>query len=160
MNDVFAGYACIFNEVDLGNDVVLPSAFAQTMNDKMPQNISMLWQHDPNQPIGRWEEFRIDDKGLFVMGRLSTKSSHARDVAFMIEDKVIDGLSIGFKTRRAVQKTKQNTRYIYDLDLWEISVVTFPMQPSARITRLNSAITRPTASTEQRMAQAAAELRA
>lgn len=133
MNEVFEGYACIFNQQDLGNDVILPSAFEQSLIEKMPQNISMLWQHDPNQPIGRWQEMHVDEKGLYVVGRLSVETRQARDVAIMIEDKVIDGLSIGFKTRRAVQKAQKSTRYIHDIDLWEISVVTFPMQLNARI---------------------------
>ena len=71
----------------------------------------------------------------------------------MIADNVIDGLSIGFKTRRAVQKARKSTRYIQDVDLWEISVVTFPMQPNARILR-------PKPEINQRIAEAAAGLRA
>lgn len=133
MNDIFAGYACIFNHVDLGNDVIMPKAFEASLREKAPQNISMLWQHDPNQPIGRWEEMKIDQTGLFVVGRLSTDTSQGHDVAVMIEDNVVDGLSIGFKTRRAVQSAKQAARYIHEIDLWEISVVTFPMQLNARI---------------------------
>lgn len=153
MNDVFAGYACIFNEVDLGNDVILPAAFEASLAEKMPHNISMLWQHDPNQPIGRWEEMRIDKKGLYVVGRLSIDTRQAHDVAVMIADNVIDGLSIGFKTRRAVQKARKSTRYIQDVDLWEISVVTFPMQPNARILQ-------PKPEIGQRIAEAAAAMRA
>ena len=153
MNDVFAGYACIFNEVDLGNDVILPTAFEASLREKMLHNISMLWQHDPNQPIGRWEEMRIDKKGLYVVGRLSIDTRQAHDVAVMITDHVIDGLSIGFKTRRAVQKARKSTRYIQDVDLWEISVVTFPMQPNARILQ-------PKPEINQRIAEAAAAMRA
>lgn len=133
MNDLFSGYACIFNEIDLGNDVVMPSAFERSLSEKKPQDISMLWQHDPNLPIGRWEEFKVDEKGLYVVGRLSIAVRQALDVANLIADNVIDGLSIGFKTRRAVQRARESTRYIHEVDLWEISVVTFPMQPAARI---------------------------
>lgn len=135
MNDIFAGYACIFNQVDLGNDIILPSAFEKCLAQKQPNDISLLWQHDPNQPIGKWLELKADAKGLYVVGRLSVKTAQAHDVAIMIEDEVIDGLSIGFNTRNATQKSRDQTRLIHDLDLWEISIVTFPMQVKARIAK-------------------------
>lgn len=153
MNDIFAGYACVFNQVDLGNDVILPQAFARCLAEKPKQNISMLWQHDPNQPIGIWQDIFVDEKGLYVVGRLSTQARQARDVAIMIADKVIDGLSIGFKTRDAQQKARQSTRYIHDLDLWEISIVTFPMQLGARIESRQSPL-------EQRITAATTAMRA
>lgn len=133
LNEYFEGYACIFNQLDLGNDIILPEAFNNSLGEKTPNNISMLWQHDPNQPIGTWQEMFVDPVGLYVVGRLAIETRQARDVAFMIADMVIDGLSIGFKTRRAVQKAQKSARYIQDIDLWEISVVTFPMQLNARI---------------------------
>ncbi|MBL1420250.1 MAG: HK97 family phage prohead protease [Alphaproteobacteria bacterium] len=97
MNDVFAGYACIFNEVDLGNDVILPAAFEASLREKMPQNISMLWQHDPNQPIGRWEEMRIDKKGLYVVGRLTTHNIMARLEQIFDELPANDDLTLGYE---------------------------------------------------------------
>ncbi len=133
IDGVFEGYACIFDEVDLGNDIILSDAFEKSLRAKNAQNISMLWQHDPMQPIGKWLEIKIDQKGLFVVGELSVRTRHARDVAIMIKDNIVDGLSIGFKTQKAVQKRRQAVRVIKQLDLWEISIVTFPMQPNARI---------------------------
>lgn len=133
MNEEFEGYACLFDQIDLGNDVVVRGAFERSLAEKLPHKISMLWQHDPSQPIGVWQTIQTDEKGLYVTGRLSTDISQAHDIAVMLDDRVIDGLSIGFKTRRAVQKARQSARYIHDIDLWEISIVTFPMQLGARI---------------------------
>ncbi len=135
----FGGYACLFNQLDLGNDIILPAAFNGSFSlDKLSQ-VRMLWQHDPSQPIGRWEEIKVDKKGLYVVGRLSLNNHQSHDIATMLNDKIVDGLSIGFKTRRAIQKRQESVRYIQDLELWEISIVTFPMQPNARITEPNLA---------------------
>ena len=92
----------------------------------------MLWQHDPAQPIGVWDEVREDEKGLWVKGRLLSTVAKGREAIELLSAGAIDGLSIGYRTVRA-SKSEKGTRLLTELDLWEVSLVTFPMLPSARI---------------------------
>jgi HK97 family phage prohead protease len=92
----------------------------------------MLWQHDPAQPIGIWEEVREDDQGLYVKGRLLDTVTKGREAAALIAAGAIDGLSIGYRTLRAT-KTEKGQRLLNELELWEVSLVTFPMLQTARV---------------------------
>lgn len=129
------GYASLFGATDLGRDVVLPGAFAASLARRGARGIRMLWQHDPAEPIGTWHAIAEDLRGLHVEGRLAVASSRARDVAALVEAGAVDGLSIGFRTVRARRDPARNVRLIAEIDLWEISVVTFPLMPGARIDR-------------------------
>jgi phage head maturation protease len=93
----------------------------------------MLYQHDPAAPIGVWTELREDERGLFVRGKLSGGVTRAREVHALMRAGALDGLSIGFRTVRARADAKTGIRHILEADLWEISVVTFPMLPGARV---------------------------
>jgi hypothetical protein len=92
----------------------------------------MLWQHDPAQPIGVWDEVREDGRGLYVKGRILTDVEKGREAAALIGAGAIDGLSIGYRTVRA-QKDGKGQRLLSELELWEVSLVTFPMLPDARV---------------------------
>jgi HK97 family phage prohead protease len=92
----------------------------------------MLWQHDPAQPIGVWDEVREDDRGLHVRGRILADVARGREAAALVRAGAIDGLSIGYRTLRAA-KDGQGKRRLLELDLWEVSLVTFPMLRSARL---------------------------
>lgn len=129
----FEGYASLFGKVDLGRDVVERGAFAASLGKRGAGAIRMLFQHDPNAPIGTWSEIREDARGLFVRGRLALQSARAREVHSLMKEGALDGLSIGFRTVRARTEAKTGIRRIVEVDLWEISVVTFPMLPEARI---------------------------
>lgn len=129
---VFEGYASLFNLPDLGKDVVEPGAFAQSLARRGPAGIKLLWQHDPGEPIGRWLSLQEDGRGLFVRGRLSLGVRRARDIHALMRDGAVDGLSIGFRTLRQ-RAEPRGLRRLLQIDLWEISVVTFPMLPQARI---------------------------
>ncbi len=135
----FSGYASLFNKPDLGRDVIEPGAFARSLATRKAGGIRMLFQHDPNQPIGTWEEIREDARGLFVRGRLATGAARAREVLSLLRAGALDGLSIGFRTVRARADRLAGVRRILEADLWEISVVTFPMMPEARVGRVKSA---------------------
>ncbi len=93
----------------------------------------MLFQHDPNEPIGVWLDIREDGEGLFVKGRLTTEVERAREVLSLMRAGALDGLSIGYRTVRGRTDAKTGVRRLIEVDLWEISVVTFPMLPEARI---------------------------
>lgn len=132
---VIEGYASLFGEVDSGGDIVARGAFTKSLASLAAKNgkVKMLWQHDPSQPIGVWDEIREDAKGLFVKGRILTSLSKGREVADMIKAGVIDGLSIGYRTIDAA-KDQGGNRVLNEVELWEISVVTFPMLESAKVT--------------------------
>ena len=91
----------------------------------------MLWQHDPAQPIGRWLSIAEDGRGLRVRGELNLAVARAREVHALLRDGAIDGLSIGFRVERS--RPAAGLRRLEKLDLWEISVVTFPMLPGVRV---------------------------
>ncbi|SNS16445.1 prohead peptidase. Unknown type peptidase. MEROPS family U35 [Sphingomonas laterariae] len=125
----FAGYAAIFDHVDRGGDVVRPGAFARAVRAG-PKAVPLLWQHDPGRPIGRIEYLAEDRRGLRVIGRLSMADAAAREAAVALRAGSVEGLSFGYRVRRSVDRTN---RELMDLDLVEVSLVTFPMQPKARV---------------------------
>jgi HK97 family phage prohead protease len=129
----FAGYASLFGQADLGRDVVERGAFAASLRRRGAAGIRMLFQHDPAQPVGRWLTIREDEKGLFVKGRIARDAAKAREVLALMRDGALDGLSIGFRTVRARREAGTGLRRILEADLWEISIVTFPMLPGARV---------------------------
>ena len=133
----FSGYASLFGEVDLGKDAIEAGAFLKSIQTRGAAGIRMLWQHDPNQPIGTWTEVREDKRGLYVEGKLAKGVAKATEVLELMRSGAIDGLSIGFKTIKAKADTA-GIRHIHEADLWEISVVTFPMLPSARVGQVKS----------------------
>lgn len=141
----FSGYASLFGKVDLGRDVVERGAFARSLERRGAAGIRMLFQHDPNEPIGVWTEICEDRRGLFVRGRLALEASRAREVHALMRGKALDGLSIGFRAARARTDPRTGIRHIHEADLWEISVVTFPMLPQARVELVKGAATPRTA---------------
>ncbi|WP_111735019.1 HK97 family phage prohead protease [Roseovarius amoyensis] len=133
-DSVIEGYASLFGSRDRGGDIVEKGAYARSLARLAAEGrqVKMLWQHDPAQPIGVWNEVREDDKGLFVRGQLLESVARAREAAALIAAGAIDGLSIGYRTIRAV-KNGEGRRLLRELELWEVSLVTFPMLPSARV---------------------------
>ena len=129
----FSGYASLFGQVDLGKDIVEQGAFARSLRTRGAAGIRMLFQHDPAEPIGVWTEIREDERGLFVRGRLSADVARAREILSLMRGGALDGLSIGFRAVRARSEAGSGVRRILEADLWEISIVTFPMLPGARI---------------------------
>lgn len=129
----FCGYASLFGKVDLGKDVVERGAFSASLRARGAPGIRMLYQHDPNEPIGSWTEIREDARGLFVRGRLTREVARAREVLSLMRAGALDGLSIGFRAVRTRREAAGGVRRILEADLWEISVVTFPMLPGARV---------------------------
>lgn len=130
---VFEGYASLFGVEDLGRDVVAPGAFRRSLSIRGADGVRMLLQHDPAQPLGVWERIHEDARGLFVRGRLALAAFKSREVHALMRAGAIDGLSIGFKAVKASTDRRTGVRRLTEIDLWEISIVTFPMQPAARI---------------------------
>lgn len=132
---VIAGYASLFDQTDQGGDTVRPGAFAKALKRLAAEGrqVKMLWQHDPAQPIGVWQDIREDARGLWVKGTLLPEVAQAREALALIQAGALDGLSIGYRTKRA-HKAPDGQRHLLELDLWEVSLVTFPMLSSARLT--------------------------
>lgn len=131
---VIAGHASLFGRVDQGGDMVLPGAYAKGLARmaREGRKVRMLWQHDPARPIGIWDEVREDATGLYVKGRILTDLAQGREAAALVEAGAIDGLSIGYRTVRA-DRDRSGVRRLAEVDLWEVSLVTFPMQAEARV---------------------------
>lgn len=131
---VIEGYASLFGAKDQGGDIVQKGAYGASLGKlaSAGHGVKMLWQHDPSQPIGIWDEVREDARGLWVKGRLLTDVEKGREAAALIAAGAIDGLSIGYRTVKA-KKNDKGQRLLQELELWEVSLVTFPMLPSARV---------------------------
>ena len=150
--EVIEGYASLFGTPDQGKDIVTRGAYAASLvaHQSRGSKVKMLWQHDPAQPIGVWEEVREDATGLWVKGRILESVEKGREASALLQAGAIDGLSIGYRTLRT---TKDGTgrRLLTELELWEVSLVTFPMLPSARVAAKG---TRPDEAAMDELAQA------
>jgi uncharacterized protein len=132
----FSGYASVFGETDLGKDIIEPGAFSRSLHARGAGGIRMLFQHDPAAPLGRWMTIHEDARGLYVEGQLSSGVAKADEVHRLMKTGALDGLSIGFQTVRSRRDARTGIRHIMEADLWEISVVTFPMLPAARVSEV------------------------
>jgi len=123
----FAGYAALFDIADAGRDTIRRGAFARTLaarSDLLP----LYWQHRPDQPIGVIEQVSEDARGLRVIARIERPDSRA---AHLLAAGKVNGLSFGFRTRMARQS--QAGRELLEIDLFEVSLVTHPLQHGARV---------------------------
>lgn len=138
---VIEGYASLFGKRDQGGDVVRPGAYAGSLKRLAAagRRVKMLWQHDPTQPIGVWDELREDATGLWVRGRILAEVEKGREAAALLAAGAIDGLSIGYRTVTS-QRDAQGQRLLTELELWEVSLVTFPMLPEARVSAKGDAL--------------------
>jgi len=132
---VFEGYASVFGVVDQGMDVVERGAFRKSLGSR---RVKMLWQHDMAQPIGVWDEITEDERGLFVRGRLLKEVDKGREAMALLRAGAIDSMSIGYRTMEAIPEGDGRVRKLTEIDLFEISLVTFPMLPDAKITAVKA----------------------
>lgn len=134
----FEGYGSIFGNVDSYGEKVMPGAFVESLarHKREGSNVLMLWQHDPSQPIGVWEDLAEDAKGLWGKGRLLLDIQRAREVHTLAKNRAIGGLSIGYREEDTDQDGA--VRILKKLALYEISPVTFPANRRARIESVKS----------------------
>ena len=130
---VFEGYASTFGVLDLGGDIVVKGAYAGTLRERGAKGVKLLFDHNPSQPIGVWDDLREDDTGLYGRGRLLLDIEKGREVHALMKAGAIDGLSIGYRVVNASRDAKTGARMLEELDLREISVVTFPMNETSLI---------------------------
>lgn len=130
----FEGYASVFNAIDQQNDAIAPGAFTASLAKwkKEGHLPKLLWQHDPHEPIGLWDFMEEDTYGLFVRGHLLLNLPKGREAYVLLKEGVVDGLSIGFLPRKSHPEGR--TRVIDQVDLYEVSLVTFMANPLAYVT--------------------------
>lgn len=139
---VFEGYASTFNNADLTGDIILPGAFKGSIRSKGKKGIKLLLDHSSGSRVGRLEEIAEDEKGLFIQGRINLEKVIGRDTLSDLKFGSLDALSIGFRipnSKRDVEWSEDGeTRTIKRVDLWEVSLVTFPANLRARVTNIKA----------------------
>ena len=137
----FEGYASVFNNKDLGNDVIKQGAFAKSIYDKKPKQIKLLYQHKTDEPIGVIDSLEEDKRGLKIKGRLAMGTQKGKEVFELMKMGALDSMSIGYRLKPDGYKydPKDKRRIIKSVDLMEISLVTFPMNPKAKVTKVKLA---------------------
>ena len=148
----FEGYGSVFATIDSYNDTIAKGAFKATLREwkatkKLPK---LLLQHggggifggssaEDQTPIGKWEEMTEDDHGLFVRGRLfDIDTDRVKSTYAAMKEGELDGLSIGFRTRKSKTDNDTGIRTLTDIQLWEVSLVTFPANDPARISEVRA----------------------
>lgn len=132
---VFSGIASVFGHLDAGGDIVEQGAFKVSLARHATEKTApaMLWQHDQTQPIGVWTKLEETADGLYVEGRLVLEATKAREAHALMKAGALNGLSIGYGTVVEEWDHENGVRLLKELDLWEVSIVTFPMCEPARV---------------------------
>ena len=135
------GYASVFGVIDNYDDVIAAGSFGQTLNEHKTAGTmpAMLWQHDSDSPIGVWTEMVEDANGLRVKGMLALATERGKEAQALLKMRAINGLSIGFLPKEWKDDAKTNIRTLTRVDLWEVSLVTFPANVKARVTNVKAA---------------------
>ena len=136
----FRGYGSVFGVVDAMCDVVAPNAFDRSLASHrragtMP---AMLWQHDSRQPIGVWHGIAEDGAGLRVEGRLALRTQGGAEAYELLKINALNGLSIGYLAVASSLDERTGRRVLTEIDLWEVSLDTFPANPAARVTAIKT----------------------
>lgn len=138
---VFAGYASVFGgDPDSHGDVIAPGAYTDSIAEHgrkgtMPK---LFWQHDRDQPIGRWTEMKEDNTGLWVVGKMNMGVQRAREALELLKEGDIDGLSIGYRIIEYSVDTESGVWTLEKLDLREVSVVSIGSNDAATIRDVKS----------------------
>ena len=132
---LFSGYGSVFGVVDSYQEVVAAGAFKESLDSRMP---SLLWQHRSGEPIGVYTTVKEDNIGLHVEGKLALKTSRGAEAYELLKMGAISGLSIGFVTREDSYDRVTGVRTLKKVDLWEVSLVTFPANDAARVASIKS----------------------
>ena len=132
------GWASIYNTPDLNGDVIAPGAFAASLKSSGHASVKLLYQHTVENPIGRWRRFEEREAGLYAYGEIVLATQAAQEAYELVRAQILDGLSIGYRTQKSAKRP--GGRLITAASLWEVSLVTFPMAPRARLMRFQPPI--------------------
>ena len=135
------GYGSVFGVRDNYDDVISKGAFVQSLKDHKAAGTmpAMLWQHDADKPIGIWTEMSEDEKGLRIKGQLAMETVKGKEAHALLKMGALNGLSIGFMSKEWAYDRETEVRTLTAIDLWEVSLVTFPANEKARVTNVKSA---------------------
>lgn len=134
-NGLFSGYASIFNVIDKQNDLILPGAFKESLGKN---KIRLLWQHDPGEPIGNIIDIYENDVGLYIVAHLLLGIKKAEEAYLMLKAGTINGLSIGYIPKKYDVDHESGARLLKQVELWEVSLVTFPANSKAQVIDVKS----------------------
>lgn len=140
----FEGYGSVFGNEDSYGDIVMPGAFSETLQAHKAKGTmpALLWQHRPSEVIGVYTDMREDDRGLYVKGRLLVDEvRQAKEAHALLKANALRGLSIGYMTRKYEVDEEADVIRLTELDLWEVSAVTFPANELATVTAVKRALT-------------------
>lgn len=134
------GYGSVFGVLDNWDDVIDKGAFSASLAEHKAAGTmpAMLWQHDADHPIGIWTEMVEDAKGLRVKGQLALDTVKGQEARALLKMGAINGLSIGFISKQWSYDVDTDVRTLTEVDLWEVSLVTFPANEKARVTNVKS----------------------
>lgn len=132
---LFSGYGSVFGVIDSYKEIVAQGAFSESLQKRTP---AMLWQHRSGEPIGVYSALREDQTGLYVEGKLALKTARGAEAYELLKMGAISGLSIGFVTRDDSYDRVTGIRTLKKVDLWEVSLVTFPANDAARVSGVKS----------------------
>jgi len=135
------GYGSVLGVRDNYDDVIAKGAFVQSLKDHKAAGTmpAMLWQHDADKPIGVWTEMVEDEKGLRIKGQLAMETVKGKEAHALLKMGALNGLSIGFMSKEWAYDSGTEVRTLTAIDLWEVSLVTFPANEKARVTNVKSA---------------------
>ena len=135
------GYGSVFGVRDNYDDVIAKGAFVKSLKDHKAAGTmpAMLWQHDADKPIGVWTEMVEDEKGLRIKGQLAMETVKGKEAHALLKMGALNGLSIGFMSKEWAYDRDTEVRTLTAIDLWEVSLVTFPANEKARVTNVKSA---------------------
>lgn len=135
------GYGSVFGVRDNYDDVIAKGAFIQSLKDHKAAGTmpAMLWQHDADKPIGVWTDMVEDEKGLRIKGQLAMETVKGKEAHALLKMGALNGLSIGFVSKEWAYDSETEVRTLTAIDLWEVSLVTFPANEKARVTNVKSA---------------------
>lgn len=137
---IISGYASFFDIMDHHQDRIAKGAFTKSLRAwrSLGKNPKMLWQHDPKYPLGVWTSLCENERGLYVEGRLILGVKQADEAYLLLKEGAIDGLSIGFRPLKAIRDTTRNSRILLEIDLIEISLVTFGANARATVRQVKT----------------------
>ena len=135
------GYGSVFGVRDNYDDLIAKGAFVQSLKGHKAAGTmpAMLWQHDADKPIGIWTEMVEDEKGLRIKGQLAMETVKGKEAHALLKMGALNGLSIGFMSKEWSYDRETEVRTLTAIDLWEVSLVTFPANEKARVTNVKSA---------------------
>ena len=135
----FSGYGSVFGVIDSYNERVMPRAFTRSIEQKGANGVALLWQHRSDSPIGVYTEMREDTKGLYVEGKLALGTEKGREAYELMKMGWKAGMSIGFMPSES-EKAEDGVREVRELDLWEVSIVTFPANAASMVEQVRAKI--------------------